>query len=201
MLLCSTESLRTMKTIRLPRSFYLQRTQSVARDLLGCRLITEYEGHRSVGIIVETEAYLGTIDPASHAYRGQTRRNQAMFLEGGHIYVYFIYGMHYCFNVVTGPAGLAEAVLIRGVLPTEGMELMRQRRGITPRREADLSNGPAKLTVALGIGPELDGADLTSDPRIWIEAGTSFADEEVTTTPRIGITKAADLPLRWIVRQ
>jgi DNA-3-methyladenine glycosylase len=190
-----------MKTIRLPRSFYLQPTQVVARDLLGCLLVTRHEGRRSAGVIVETEAYLGSIDPASHAYRGPTARNRAMFLEGGHIYVYFIYGMHHCCNVVTGPAGLGEAVLIRGIAPTEGIDLMRQRRGTVPRREADLSNGPAKLTVALGIGPELNGVDLMTDPRIWIEAGTPFADEEVETTPRIGITKAADLPLRWIVRR
>jgi DNA-3-methyladenine glycosylase len=185
---------------RLLRSFYLHDARQVARELLGRILVTEIGGYRTSGRIIETEAYLGADDLASHAYRGLTQRNRAMFMGGGHAYVYFIYGMYYCFNVVTGEPGRGEAVLIRALEPLEGIATMRERRGEKIRREADLASGPGKLTIALGIGPELDGADLTRNPRIWIEPGAPLDDDEVMTTPRIGITKAVEHEWRWVRR-
>jgi DNA-3-methyladenine glycosylase len=122
-----------------------------------------------------------------------------MFLEGGHAYIYFIYGVHYCFNVVTGESGRGEAVLVRGIEPTEGIELMIERRGAALRNHRHLADGPGKLTVALGIGPELNGVDLVTDPRIWIETGIPVDDSDLTITPRIGITKGLEHHWRWIV--
>lgn len=181
---------------RLDRSFYLREATEVAPDLLGRLLVTMIDGRRTAGRIIETEAYIGRDDLASHSHGGPRGRNLPMFLEGGHAYVYFIYGVHYCFNVVTGEEGDGQAVLIRGIEPVEGADLMRLRRGGKPTREIDLANGPGKLTVALGIGPELNGVDLTTSPEVWIESGSPETDHVVT--PRIGITKSADLPWRWI---
>jgi DNA-3-methyladenine glycosylase len=185
---------------RLPHTFYVRDARYVARDLLGRILVTEIGGDRTSGRIIETEAYLGTDDLASHSHRGPTQRNRAMFMRGGHAYVYFIYGMYYCFNVVTGEPGAGEAVLIRGLEPLEGIETMRARRGAKLRRDADLTNGPGKLAISLGIGPELDGADLRNDLRIWIEPGEPLDNDEVMTTPRIGITKSVEHPWRWVRR-
>jgi DNA-3-methyladenine glycosylase len=186
--------------IRLQRPFYRRDARELARDLLGRILVTKIGGERTAGRIIETEAYLGSDDRASHSHRGPTKRNEAMFLEGGHAYVYFIYGMYYCFNVVTGREGAGEAVLIRALEPTEGIETMRRRRGRSPRRDIELTDGPGKLAIALGIGPELNGVDLAADRRIWIEEGEPLAEEEVIITPRIGITKSAELPWRWVRR-
>jgi DNA-3-methyladenine glycosylase len=150
---------------RLPRSFYLQPTLLVARKLLGAFLVRNSPRSLLVGRIVEVEAYLGGRDPASHAYRGRTRRNDVMFWKGGHLYVYFTYGMHYCCNVVTGPEDTAHAVLIRAVEPMEGVTLMTRRR-----RTRDLFNicsGPAKLCKAFAIGRRENGTDLCGN-RIWI---------------------------------
>jgi DNA-3-methyladenine glycosylase len=185
-------------TMRLPRSYFLRHAREVARDLLGRNLVTVADGEHCLGRIVETEAYLADEDPASHAHRGPTRRNRSMFLEGGHAYVYLIYGMHYCFNVVTGGSGLGEAVLVRAAEPLEGVQTMRARRGGGARGLAD---GPAKLAVAFAIGPWADGADLASDQRIWIEEGEPVSESRIECTRRIGITKAAELPLRFIVRR
>ncbi len=187
--------------LRPERSFYSRDCRLVARELLGCVLVTQLDGHRTSGRIIETEAYLGEDDAASHAFRGPTRRNHAMFMQGGHAYVYFIYGMYYCFNVVTGPEGIAEAVLIRGVMPLEGAERMQQRRNRPIRRDHELANGPGKLTIALGIGPALNGADLVTDRRIWIETGPAPDIDQILTTPRIGISKAVEHPWRWVVQK
>ncbi|MEP7218883.1 MAG: DNA-3-methyladenine glycosylase [Bacteroidota bacterium] len=185
---------------RLPRSFYTRDARIVARELIGHILITEIDGVRTSGRIVETEAYLGAEDHASHAYRGPTNRNRPMFQAGGHVYIYFIYGMYYCFNVVTGTEDQGQAVLIRGVEPLEGIDAMRDRRGKTPRRDIDLTNGPGKLVMALGIEAGMNGTDLMTDPRVRIKKGEMLADDDVVATPRIGITKAAELPWRWIAR-
>lgn len=181
------------------RSFFTRDSRRLARDLLGCHLATTVDGQSTVGRIVEVEAYCQD-EPASHCYRGQTERNRAMFLSGGHIYVYFIYGMHYCVNIVAGRAGYGEAVLIRGVVPVEGIDVMRLRRGPNVR-DRDLANGPGKLTKALGIRPDHNALDLL-DPAspIRLLAGSPVPDHLVERTPRIGITKAVDLPWRWIVR-
>ncbi|MCC7438761.1 MAG: DNA-3-methyladenine glycosylase [Armatimonadetes bacterium] len=182
----------------LPRTFFQRDARVVAREILGHRLVTLFGGIRTSGRIIETEAYVGEMDAASHCYRGKTARNQAMFLDGGHAYIYFIYGVHHCFNVVTGEAGVGQGVLIRGVEPTEGIEVMRQRRKRPAGSIAALADGPGKLTIALGIGPQQNGADLLHNPHIWIEPDTQLADHEVCRTPRIGITKAAELEWRWV---
>lgn len=182
----------------LPRTFFQRDARIVARELLGHRLVTLVNGIRTSGRVIETEAYLGEGDAASHSYRGPTPRNQAMFLDGGHAYIYFIYGMHYCFNVVTGEAATGQAVLIRGVEPIEGIEVMRRRRNRFSGNVADLTNGPAKLTIALGIGPEHNSIDLLNNPHIWIQQDSPLADHEILITPRIGITKSAEFEWRWV---
>ena len=181
-----------------PSSFYDRPTELVARDLLGAILErTSAEGVAS-GRIVETEAYLGPDDPACHAVAGRTERTWNLHGPPGVAYVSFIYGVHWCFNAVTREAGHGSAVLVRAVEPVRGVELMRRRRGKV-RRDADLTNGPGKLCQALGIDGTLDGVRL-SRPPLRILAGEPVSDEEVGVTPRIGITQAADWPLRWLLR-
>lgn len=176
----------------LPREFYAREAPNVAKDLLGCFLVTELPEGKAIGKIVETEAYLGTDDLASHSYKGQTKRNLVMFGPPGHGYIYFTYGMHYCFNTITGPEGVGEGVLIRALEPIEGVELMKRRRKIEDAN--NLCNGPAKLTQALGITTDLNGADLTQGPIIILNKDREV---EVITTKRIGISKSVDLPLRF----
>jgi DNA-3-methyladenine glycosylase len=159
------------------------------------------ECHTSDGIasgrIVETEAYLGEHDPACHAAVGRTARTSPLYGPPGTSYVYFIYGMHWCFNAVTRAEGLPSAVLVRALEPVDGIELMRDRRPAA-RREEDLTNGPARLCRALGITGSYNGLSLQRPPLV-LRHGVSFSDDEVVVTRRIGITKAADWPLRWIV--
>jgi DNA-3-methyladenine glycosylase len=169
-------------------------TEAVARRLLGAQLVHETPQGRVAGRIVETEAYLAAGDEASHSRPGPTARNGSMFLARGHVYVYRIYGMHHCFNVVTGPAGRGEAVLVRALEPLEGLERMRARRG--GRRDRDLCSGPGKLTQALGIGPEHDGVALDGALRIQPREGRVALE----VGPRVGITRSADLPLRFWIR-
>jgi len=192
---------------RLPTSFYQRDARLVARELIGCRLVTNVDGLRAAGIIVETEAYLAQGDEASHSYRGETDRNRAMFLAGGHAYVYFIYGMHYCFNVVTGDAGSGQAVLIRAIIPTHGIEFMVDRRqkqrrpGTSVVLARDIANGPAKLAVAFGIGPQHNGVDLARSRDVWIEGGEAAPDHDIVITRRIGLNRSVDLLLRWRRRE
>ena len=182
----------------LSRSFYARATEIVARDLLGTVLECDGEQGYASGIIVETEAYVGEHDAACHAAVGRTARTAPLYGPPGTAYVYFIYGMYWCVNAVTRAEGLPSAVLIRALEPLDGIELMRSRR---PRahRDADLCNGPGKLCLALGIGPQHNGGDLLKPP-LRIRAGIKFAERSVAVTPRIGVTKAADWPLRWVVR-
>src|ERR1041385_3866857 len=156
-----------MSSAKLPRSFYLQDTVTVARALLGCvlwrRIGRELLGAR----LVEVEAYLGANDMASHARRGlRSARNESMYLEGGHAYVYFTYGMHYCMNVVTQEADIAEAVLLRAAQPLRGVETMRERRP-KAKRDRDLMNGPGKLCSAMVIDKSLDGEPLNGKT-LWL---------------------------------
>ena len=186
-----------MPIATLPRSFYLQPTQVVARELLGKVVVRTLEsGERLAGTIVETEAYLRD-DPASHSVAGPTARNRSMFGPGGHAYVYFSYGMHNMLNVVTGPAGVGEAVLIRALEPLEGTETMLRHRGIDDLRQA--TNGPGKAAQALAITRADDGADLTlPGGALRIEEGLPAAFEIVCTT-RIGITKGIEHPWRYYI--
>jgi DNA-3-methyladenine glycosylase len=181
----------------LPASFYLRSTLQVARDLLGAVMIHSDADGVTAGRIVETEAYLRD-DPACHAARGPTSRNAAMFGPPGRSYIYLIYGMYHCFNVVTSPRGVGEAVLIRALEPLTGLDLMAKRRG-TDKAKA-LCSGPGKLVMALGIAAIPNGSDLRVGP-LAILPPESFPGAEslgtIKVTTRIGITQAADLPLRF----
>ena len=180
----------------LPRDFYRGDTARVARDLLG-KIIVRLSGEGiTAGRIVETEAYVQG-DPACHAFRGLTPRNRAMFGPPGHAYIYFTYGMHYCFNVVTAGEGVGEAVLIRALEPLEGISIMSKRRG--REKITDLCSGPGKLVQAMGIGPDLYGHDLAGEPLV-ILGGEPGPGEAVVVTTRVGISAAADLPLRFYLQ-
>ena len=182
----------------LPRAFYKRETEIVAREMLGTVLECETEDGLASGIIVETEAYLGEHDLACHAAAGRTARTEALYGPPGTSYVYFIYGMYWCFNAVTREVDLPSAVLVRALEPLDGIALMRKRR---PRikNDVDLTNGPGKLCTALGINGSLSGQSLQRTP-LRIREGEPVPDERVEVTTRIGITKSADWPLRWIVR-
>ena len=182
----------------LPAKFYDRPTEHVARELLGAvlRCVTA-EGTTSARI-VETEAYTGPDDPACHAAAGLTRRTEHLFGPPGMAYVYFIYGMYWCVNAVTRERGHGSAVLIRAVEPIENIELMRARRP-RARRDPDLTNGPGKLCLAMGITGAMNGASLRRGP-LTMHAGAEVPDADVAVTPRIGITKAADWPLRYLIR-
>lgn len=182
----------------LPASFYDRDTERVSRELLGCVLECATAEGATSGIIVETEAYVGEQDPACHAAAGRTGRTEPLYGRPGIAYVYFIYGMYWCVNAVTRAEGLPSAVLIRAVEPRKGIELMRARRG-PARSDRELTNGPGKLCIALGIGREHNGASLQRGPLV-IREGERVADSDVVVGSRIGIKKAADWPLRWYIR-
>jgi DNA-3-methyladenine glycosylase len=175
----------------LPRSFYSRSTVDVARDLLG-KIIRHGE---TAGMIVETEAYLGEDDLAAHSSRGLTDRTRVIFGPPGHAYVYLIYGMYECLNLVAEPAGKPGCVLIRALEPVDGIDLMRERRPAA-RRVEQLASGPGKLTLALGITRSLNGADVTRGP-LTVHDAPPPKPLRVVTTPRIGITHCADWPLRF----
>jgi DNA-3-methyladenine glycosylase len=188
----------------LPRSFYVPSAGAVARQLLGHWLIRNTTEGPCGGPIVETEAYLRD-DPACHAAPGLTARNRVMFGPPGHAYVYFIYGNHYCVNAVCQPEGVAEAVLIRAVEAEFGKEQMNRRRPVSQTRH--LTNGPAKLCQAMLIDRALDGADFCDpDSPLIIAANPELKNflecrGPIVTTTRIGITRAASLPLRFYLKR
>ena len=187
---------------KLPRTFYLHDTVTVARALLGCVLWRRLDdGELLAARIVETEAYLGANDMASHARRGlRSERNASMYLEGGHAYVYFTYGMHFCLNVVTQEQDLAEAVLLRGAEPLRGIESMRERRP-KAKKEWELMNGPGKICMAMDIDRKLDGESLRGDA-LWI-APRDLEIDDIAVSPRIGIDNSGDAaawPLRFFIR-
>jgi DNA-3-methyladenine glycosylase len=174
---------------RLDDAFFAHSVHDVARDLIGCRLLHEGCG----GTIVEAESYKRD-DPACHAYVGLTKRTATLFGPPGRAYVYLSYGIHSLLNAVAEPEGQAAAVLIRALEPTDGLETMRLRRGDRP--DTDLCSGPGKLTDALGIGLDANDADLTADPFQLLPPEPGW-EGEVTTSPRVGITKAVDRPWRF----
>ncbi len=181
--------------------FYDRDTEHVARELLGGVLECTVDGVTCRGRIVETEAYVGEHDAACHASVGRTARTAGLFGPPGSAYVYLIYGMYWCANVVTRAEGLASAVLLRAVEPLDGVDVMRRRRGV--RRDLDLTSGPGKLCDAFAItGPRFHGASFTRGALRLCE-GTPVPDAAVAVTPRVGINaknSAVDWPLRWIVR-
>jgi DNA-3-methyladenine glycosylase len=186
----------------LPSDFYNRPTLTVARELLGCRLVRTLDGERLVGLITETEAYIGETDLGCHARAGKTKRTQVMYGPPGRAYIYFTYGMHWMLNAVTEAEGFPAAVLIRAVVveqrrdietrwvePVEtaaGIRVVKSRRKNVPAR--NLTNGPAKLTVAFGIDSHQNNVDLTTpDANLWIEAGEQIPDQCVTIGPRVGL--------------
>ena len=182
--------------MKLPRALYTRGdVAAVARRLLGSLLVAPArDGRRVSGVIVETEAYQGPEDRASHAYGGRrTARTETMYARGGTAYVYFVYGMYHQFNVVTGAADVPHAVLVRALEPLEGVDLMRRRRGAVAPLE--LTSGPGKLCIALGIDRRLDGADLLGD-RVWLEPGRRVRPAAIAAGPRVGIDYAAG----WVAR-
>lgn len=178
----------------LPRSFYCRETIEVAQSLLGKVLVRRTDQGIVAGRIVETEAYKQN-DPACHASRGMTKRNQVMFGEPGHAYVYFTYGMHFCFNVVTAPQGVGEAVLIRAIEPLEGIDLMARYR--RTNKLTNIASGPGKVCQAFGLGREHNGLDLTDGVLTIVDDGHVL--DRIVTSTRIGIRLAADLPWRFYI--
>ncbi len=187
---------------KLPPEFYLQPTLEVAKALLGKVLVTG----ETVGLVVETEGYVGPEDPACHAYVGRTRRNETMWGAPGHAYVYFTYGNHWMLNVVTEREDYPAAALIRAVQPVAGLELMRERRGLEKLKgrldDRNLTNGPGKLCQAFGISGELNGTSLQSDYLYLAEPSPEITLPlfEVAETPRVGITRGTESLWRYLVR-
>jgi DNA-3-methyladenine glycosylase len=179
----------------LPVAFFRRPTEVVAAELIGKVVVSTVGGLLTAGRIVETEAYLGYDDPASHGYRHRRNaRNAALFGPPGIWYVYLSYGMHWCANLVCQRAGLASAVLLRALEPLEGLDVMRQRRGELPDKQ--LCSGPGRLCQALGINRDLDGSAMAEGP-VMVLRGDRVTAGAISATPRIGITKAADRPLRF----
>ena len=186
---------QTRRAAALPVAFFRRPTEVVAAELIGKVVVSTVGGLLTAGRIVETEAYLGYDDPASHGYRHRRNaRNAALFGPPGIWYVYLSYGMHWCANLVCQRAGLASAVLLRALEPLEGLDVMRERRGELPDRQ--LCAGPGRLCQALGITRDLDGASMEEGPVVVLR-GDRVTSGAISATPRIGITKAADWPLRF----
>lgn len=178
----------------------MRSTVHVARELLGKRLVRIWNGQVLSGIIVETEAYCGLIDAASHAYKGQTPRNKAMFGEPGHSYVYFIYGNHHCLNLVAKEKGVeAGGVLLRALIPFEGVEHMQKLRQIDV--VSQLTNGPGKIGQALHLNLADNHIDVTKKGALYVIEGTEIPAQDVIATPRIGISKAQDCLWRFTLEK
>lgn len=186
----------------LPASFYDRDVVTVARDLLGMRLVRNFNGERLAGYIIETEAYRGEEDLACHARAGRTARTSIMYGPAGRAYVYFTYGMHWCLNCVAGADGFPAAVLIRGLMPDEGLACIARLRANRP--QADWCNGPGKLTQAFSIDGALNGCDLSDvQGLLWIEPGHPVSDKAVIAGPRVGINRVVEpwrsIPWRFLV--
>ena len=181
--------------MRIERKFYMRDAVTVGKDILGKIIVKKTaDGRMMSGRITEVEAYMGITDKASHSYGGRrTKRTEVMYKEGGYSYVFLIYGMYECFNVTVGREGDPQAVLIRGVEPLENKNLMWEKRKV--KKEKDISNGPGKLTKALGITREDNGADLTAGENIWLE-DDGYKVKDIVETTRIGIDYAEEDALK-----
>lgn len=175
--------------------FYRRGTVELARELVGTLLMHDSPSGRAVGRIVETEAYLSEGDPASHSHRGRTDRNDSMFACAGTAYVYLIYGVHRCLNVVTAEEGVGEAVLLRALEPLEGLDVMAARRGTSTVRS--LCSGPGKLAQAMGVSGEHDGVSLLNGALGLYAPEADAEGAKVAAGPRVGISRATELPLRF----
>lgn len=188
---------KTKKT-PIQSSFFARETILVAQELLGKLLVHEVDGIVRSGIIVETEAYTGN-DPACHAYRGKTERNASLFGPVGHAYVYFIYGNHFCLNTVARTKDIISGgVLIRALEPIAGIDLMKKARKMNSLK--NLTNGPGKLTQALGINRSFNGLDLTIGNNLYLTEGIQVKKREIKATPRIGISQAKENLWRFIIK-
>ena len=191
------------KPKKLKREFYTRNLLFVARELLGKILVKKSGSNILSGKIVEVEAYHGDYDQASHAFKGKTKRNEVMFNEGGCLYVYFTYGVHYCANVVIGKKGKGIAVLIRAIEPVEGIDTMIKNRFgkelIQDKEKYSLTNGPGKLCQALGINRNHNGVDLTGN-QIFILDQPKLKNKEIGVSKRIGITRSVDLQWRFYIK-
>lgn len=185
---------------KLERAFYLRDTITVARELLGKNLIRIYRDKSLQGKIVEVEAYTQN-DPASHSYNGKTKRNEVMFYQGGHLYVYFTYGMHYCCNVVTEAEGSGCAVLIRAIEPVENIEIMKRLRNWNKEKKIyNLTNGPAKVCQALEITKKENGTDLCGDKIFIIDTNEKVFLEDIGVSSRIGIRNGVNHKWRFFLK-
>lgn len=187
---------------RLKRGFFARDTLAVCRDLLGRRLVRLLDGERLMGRIVEVEAYTGEDDQSSHAHPGPTARNAPMYGPPGHAYVYLIYGMHHCLNLVTEREGRPAAALIRALEPLAGVETMRALRGGRP--DLPLTSGPGRLCQAMGVDRAFDGADLCApDATLFLERGAPLDAETIAAGPRVNVRggrRAVTIPWRFYVR-
>ena len=192
-----------MKSKKLRKSFFIKETALAAEKLLGSVLVRRSkDGSVLKGKIVETEAYLGLNDSSCHSYQGRrTNRTQVMYREGGCSYVYFTYGMHYCFNIITAGKNQPEAVLIRSLEPLKGISIMQKNRNQTEIK--NLTSGPAKLCQALNIDKQLNGVDLCNSNMIYLEKGKAVSPRLITTVPRVGLSENQDAcfwPLRFYIQ-
>jgi DNA-3-methyladenine glycosylase len=188
----------TNKYIQLPRKFYLDDTISVAKNLLG-KIIVKKEGRKYLsGIIVETEAYIGEYDPACHAYQKFTQRSSVLFETGGTIYVYFVYGNYYCFNIVTEEEGKGNAVLIRAVEPVDGIEIMRIRRP-KAKNIYELTNGPSKFCLAFGMDGRYNKKDITGN-ELFVSLPLKKETFNIASSKRIGLNVGVDFQYRFFIK-
>jgi len=183
----------------LPRAFYARKTLIVAKELLGKHLVRRVKEGEMVGKVVEVEAYRGSDDPASHAYRGKRPRSKLMFGKAGIAYVYFIYGNHHCLNVTTERVGVPGAVLFRALEPVKGMEVMQKNRGT--KSLSNLTNGPGKLTQALNITKKQNGLDLTKEGELFIHDPEEKEFPEIVSTKRVGVKAGLDKPWRFYIKE
>lgn len=190
----------TLEINKLPRKFYTRDVLTVAKELIGKVLVKKEKNEILAGRIIEVEAYDGKVDRAAHTFIGKTRRNEVMFREGGYLYVYFSYGVHYCCNVVTGKENHGTAILIRAIEPIQGISTMIKKRfGRELKNEKEIYNltsGPGKVCKAFGINKEHYGIDLTQD-KIFLLDAPKLKSNKIGVSKRIGISKSVDLPWRF----